>query len=213
MQPKIDYSRQKTAPRSSPDTGGPGDGNSGDRPLKKKRTAYTLPKKINALFSYFLLAQCGFFRPADCAASENDVKRGTFGPWLADRYHLIRLYFAYPEFRKKDKLKSKKGRFHAQEEDLYLRFLYRRQVLKLPVSQNWLIREFKKIMKRDKPKDWGKYRYSNRWVSQFCIRFYICSRAMTNKKTFSVLERLPEIRKISPLFDLLSALYVRKTTI
>ena len=107
------------------------------KPRAETRRAYKLSQKINAILTYFLFAHLGYFKAAACAVIECNIKsKGTFDPWLANREHLIKMYFTYPRFRNKKKIRIKRGRFHAQEEMLYMRFLYRRKVLKLPVSQH-----------------------------------------------------------------------------
>ena len=123
------------------------------------------------------------------------VAKGTFDPWLANRDEIVSLYLTYPQFRRKKKIVIGKGKYPLQEQKLYLKFLYRRQALKLPASREWLCNQFMKILETDQPDGWGTFMRSEGWVSGFCKRFRICDRAMTNKKTSSVLERLPEIRK------------------
>jgi hypothetical protein len=165
------------------------------KPKVAKRTAWTLADKVRAIVFYFTLVQQLYLRPGAIAAHSLGVPKGTFDPWLADKEELLSLYLTYPGYRKKKRIVVTSGKFAEQEQELYLAFLYRRKILKLPVSQNWLRSQFRKILAESEPEGWDTFRYSRGWVCRFCIRFRICDRAMTNKKTSSVLERLPEIRK------------------
>ena len=144
---------------------------------------------------YFLLLQQGYIQPGLVTAHKLGIPKGTFDPWLSDRERLVQTYLTYPSLRKKKKIRfTRHGKFRKEEEKLYLAFVYRRSVLKLPVSRCWLDSEFSKILQLNQPKGWEEFKYSNGWATGFCLRWRICSRAMTNKKTESVLERLPDIR-------------------
>jgi hypothetical protein len=165
-------------------------------PKPKKRRAYKLKQKLYAILFYFILAGQGFIKPGAVTAHKLGIPKGTFDPWLADRDYLFRVYLTYPFLRKSKRISvSSKGKYHEEEQELYLKFCYRRAVLKLPVSQEWLIGQFRKILTQKKPDGWDTYQYSDGWVCGFCVRFAICSRAMTNKKDQSILERLPDIRR------------------
>ena len=167
-----------------------------DTPAPKRRVRYSLSQKIRAILLHFMLLSDGYLQPGAVTSHSLNVPKGTFDKWLAGRQGLLQLYLTYPCLRRKKKICiAPRGQFHEAEEALYLKFVYRRSVLKLPVSQEWLKDEFKIILTEQKPEGWENFCYSPGWVTGFCVRFSICDRAMTNKKSHSVLERLPIIRQ------------------
>jgi len=166
------------------------------KPPKQTRKAYTLTDKVRAILLYFVMLNACFLTPGKCAAVHLNIKKGTIDNWIAAKESILYRYLTYPNLRHKKRIRICRGKFHAEELLLYSRFVHRRKVLKLPVSQNWLSLEFKKIVQDKKPDGYEDFKYSNHWVCGFCIRFLICSRAMTNKKDKSVEERLPDIRRL-----------------
>jgi hypothetical protein len=81
------------------------------------------------------------------------------------------------------------------EDELFTRFVYRREVRGLKVSGRWLKKTFKEIVACTKPPGYENYRYSNRWLHRFQRRYDISSQTRSNRKHLPVFERLPEIRK------------------
>jgi hypothetical protein len=76
---------------------------------------------------------------------------------------------------------------------LYLAFIYRRRYQALRVTRTWLKRNFKHIRQQQGHNVDGYYP-SEGWCCRFCKRWEITSQARTNKKKFSIEERLSTIQ-------------------
>ena len=79
------------------------------------------------------------------------------------------------------------------EKILYSKFAWRRLVLGLPADSYFLRSEFLQILNKLHPGH--KFKFSKGWVFRFCLRFPITSQVSTEKKAFSVEERLEKIEK------------------
>ena len=80
------------------------------------------------------------------------------------------------------------------EDELFLKFVYRREVSNLKVSGKWLKREMRKLVRHHRPRGWEHYSYSNGWLSRFCIRYNISSQMRSNKKHLDIAHRIPAIQ-------------------
>lgn len=88
----------------------------------------------------------------------------------------------------------KTGRWHEAEVRLYVKFIYRRRFQALRVSRHWLRRNFK-FCRAELGHNVDGWLPSEGWCTRFCRRFQITSQCRTNKKKFSLEERLPKIRQ------------------
>ena len=76
------------------------------------------------------------------------------------------------------------------EDELYIRFLYRRTALGYPCNHYWLMTEFEKILKEVEPEGYDKNRkYMTGWAVGFCIRFRITTQAKSNIKALDQVDR------------------------
>ena len=84
-------------------------------------------------------------------------------------------------------------RWPEAEFELYMAFIYRRRYQALRVTRSWLKRNFKRIrnLQGDNVDGWFP---SPGWCNRFCKRWEITSQCRTNKKKFSIEERLPQIQ-------------------
>ena len=79
------------------------------------------------------------------------------------------------------------------EYELYVAFIYHRRYQALRVTRTWLKRNFKHISQQQGHNVDGWYP-SEGWCCRVCKRWEITSQARTNKKKFSIEERLPAIQ-------------------
>ena len=66
---------------------------------------------------------------------------------------------------------TRKPDFPDCEDELYVRFLFRRLALGYPCNHFWLISEFKKILVEASPPEYKGKKYSKGWVVRFCMRY------------------------------------------
>ena len=81
------------------------------------------------------------------------------------------------------------------EDELYIRFLFRRTALGYPTNHYWLMDEFAKILKETKPRGWNDFKCSYGWAVRFCKRYSISTQAKTNSKAQDLVEREEAIKK------------------
>ena len=80
------------------------------------------------------------------------------------------------------------------EDELYIRFIFRRTALGYPCNHFWLITEFKKVMTEADPPTWNGAYMSKKWAVNFCVRFNISTQAKNNIKETDQVDRLQAIR-------------------
>jgi hypothetical protein len=103
-----------------------------------------------------------------------------------------------PECRAKMRLRNvvtaDRSFFPAQQDQLFEKFLYRRRARGQEVDYEWLKTQMEVILKRDKPKGFQDFKYSNGWVSSFVNRYDISCQVQTEKKPFSNALRNPVLQ-------------------
>ena len=80
------------------------------------------------------------------------------------------------------------------EDELYVRFIFRRTALGYPCNHFWLITEFKKILTEASPANWNGGFMSKKWAVNFCVRFNISTQAKNNIKETDQVDRLHAIQ-------------------
>lgn len=86
------------------------------------------------------------------------------------------------------------GKWHDAEDQLYIKFIYRRRFQALRVTRRWLRRTFK-LCRAELGHNVDGWFPSEGWCTRFCRRYDITSQCRTNKKKFSIEERLEKIRE------------------
>ena len=81
------------------------------------------------------------------------------------------------------------------EDELYIRFIFRRTALGYPCNHFWLISEFKKVLTETKPAIWDGKAMTKKWAVNFCHRFNITTQSKNNIKETDQVDRLEAIRK------------------
>jgi hypothetical protein len=95
---------------------------------------------------------------------------------------------------------TRKPDFPDCEDELYVRFLFRRLALGYPCNHFWLISEFKKILVEASPPEYKGKKYSKGWVVRFCVRYRITTQAKNNIKEVDQVDRAKAITgKKNPL--------------
>ena len=80
------------------------------------------------------------------------------------------------------------------ENELYVCFLWRRNILGLPVDGDWLKRQMKVLLRQYHPIDSSSFKYSEGWLNRFKQRYFISYQAKTMKKAQPIQVRLPMIK-------------------
>ena len=81
------------------------------------------------------------------------------------------------------------------EDELYIRFLYRRTALGYPCNHYWLMTEFEKILEEVAPEGYDRTRkYKAGWAVGFCVRFRITTQAKNNIKEHDQVDRVEAIK-------------------
>jgi hypothetical protein len=88
----------------------------------------------------------------------------------------------------------KSSKFPDCEDELYIRFLFRRTALGYPCNHFWLITEMKKILSETSPVTWDGVGLKQRWAVNFCRRFSITTQAKNNIKETDQVDRVEAIR-------------------
>jgi hypothetical protein len=88
---------------------------------------------------------------------------------------------------------QKFGEWHEEEVQLYIKFIYRRRYQGLRVTRKWLQRNFK-YTRAEAGHNVDGWFPSQGWCTRFCKRWEITSQCRTNKKKYSIEERLPKIQ-------------------
>lgn len=115
------------------------------------------------------------------------------GRWLRQADFIYEMANTRKMGGKKSYTPLKSGKWHDAEVRLYVKFIYRRRFQALRVTRHWLRRNFK-ICRAEMGHNVDGWFPSDGWCTRFCRRFEITSQCRTNKKKFSIEERLPKIR-------------------
>jgi hypothetical protein len=90
--------------------------------------------------------------------------------------------------------KKRKGKYPIQEKKLFNIFCERREE-GYRCHRRWFQARMKLLLRKDQPVEFEKFKCSNFWFEGFKVRYQVSLRAANNKKSKSVEQRLPQIRK------------------
>ena len=90
-------------------------------------------------------------------------------------------------------MKKRAGYFAAQEAALFKKFKLRR-IQGLAIDGEWFKTEMKLLVQESDHPRKDQFKGSDHWLSKFCRRNGLSSQRKTNKKSKSILERLPKIK-------------------
>ena len=90
-------------------------------------------------------------------------------------------------------MKKRVGYFAAQEAALFKKFKLRR-IQGLAIDGEWFKTEMKILVQESDNPLKDQFKGSDQWLSKFCRRNGLSSQRKTNKKSKSILERLPKIK-------------------
>jgi hypothetical protein len=91
-------------------------------------------------------------------------------------------------------VKIKRAWYSKEEDELYVRFIYEREIRGLTVDEWWLQDEMLDILEEIKPEGWQDFKCSAGWLQGFKTRYKISEQMRNNKKHLPIIERLPVIR-------------------
>ena len=161
---------------------------------RKRRHRPTWRQKREILTKVTELNARGCHNSQSLVAREEAIPLSTLNDWWRDRYAIYNRAAAHGVGSKRA-LYPSTGRYPYEETLLYMRFLYRRLILRLPVSYSWLQRHMRRLVAKYSPTDCKGFTGSNGWVTGFCKRWRITRQCMTNKHKLSLEDRLGVIRR------------------
>jgi hypothetical protein len=163
-----------------------------------RRFAYTFRQKRDYILDVQrLLAEWGageFYakKAREVIARRSGVSPSNLAKWVKDKEFI----FACARTRRlggKKRFRPSDAKWPYAELQLYVRFIYRRRYQALRVTKSWLRTTFKDI-RHNLGEDVRQWYPSSGWCSRFCKRWEITSQCRTNKKKFSIEERLDKIQ-------------------
>ena len=132
-------------------------------------------------------------RARSLVSHRSGVSISNLDKWVRGR-EIIFACARTPRLGGKCRIRPPMPQFPEAEIMLYFRFIYRRRYQALRVTRRWLCINFKDI-RLNLGHDVDGWYPSNGWCSRFCKRWSITSQCRTNKKKFSIEERLPVIQE------------------
>ena len=165
-----------------------------------KRCRYTNGQKAASLDYYFDL-----LKDPTCRNPYIVATKWIFGAiWLKRKGHLSKWLRACGTVRDAiqhgggEKARRngavKPSKFPDCEDELYIRFIFRRTALGYPCNHFWLITEFKKVLTETAPDNWDGHAMTTSWAVKFCVRFNITTQARNNIKETDQVDRVRAIR-------------------
>ena len=162
---------------------------------RQKRHRPTINFKCEVLVELKELEEAGAPFPVQLMlAVRPDLSRSCLYRWVQDQESI---FIAQARGHGSRRNVMTKGRqwFPASELMVYYRFVWRRKVRGLKVSDEWVQREMLSILKEFQPEGWRLLSCSRGWLGGFKKRYHISSQVRTNKKAVSIHEKLPRIKK------------------
>ena len=86
--------------------------------------------------------------------------------WSSNRQELFR-WQLLGHGSKRNVLRVTKAHYQRETDILYMRFVFRRNILGLKTSDKWLMMHMKKVLAEHMPLDWYKFTSSNGWLYNF----------------------------------------------
>ena len=120
-------------------------------------------------------------------------KRGYLNKWM-HKCGEIRQQVAAGRGDKHRSGKVPKQDYPDCEDELYVRFLFRRTALGFPCNHYWLRSEFKAILDEAADEGCDGKHYSTGWAVRFCVRFSITTQAKNNIKAHDQVDREEAIK-------------------
>jgi hypothetical protein len=161
-------------------------------PLKRKRRrkSYSLKEKAIAVQQVEQQLKDGLSDYAYEYAAQIGITAGTLSKWRHKAWLFLELC-KDPSLRKTEKLIQRDPKFRQAADELYQRFSFRRHVYGIGADGYWLKYQMQSIVKELQPKGWADFKCSNGWLYCFVKRYNISSQMKTDKKSVSVVSRLP----------------------
>ena len=170
----------------------------------KTRTSYSNAQKNRGLTRYFELESDPL-----CATPHKQTCIELWGPlWENRKGYLSKWLDAAGKIRG-DVFKGLKGAaaagrsvgsgrpaaFAAEDDELYVRVLFRRMEHGYPVNHFWLQMEFGSILEESKPNGYRDFKCSPGWAVRFCVRYRLSTQAANNIKAHDQVDRADAIRQ------------------
>jgi hypothetical protein len=177
------------------------------RPLPKKlfRRSYTARQKLDVCCEVFEERASPDInkrvRAQVNVAERRGIAKGVLSKWLKVWIvFLVCVLAGQGGVKHVSHAGRRQGKFQGQEDELFAEFIYYREFKGRRIRGWWLRLRFFELLKRDQPKDWDIFNYSNGWLGGFQRRYGISSQLRSNKKHLSQSEKLERIRKFHRFF-------------
>jgi len=166
---------------------------------QKKRTTYKLDFKMEIITKYEKMLQEGA-KPNDAAnkiSEELEINSSNVFKWHGKKDQIqssIADLGRTNSKRRRNILSSRKAKYPECEEKLFQEFEQSREQGR-KINQLWFKLKFKAILIEKKPVDYENFKYSCRWIENFCDRYDITYRMKTNNKVTPIIHRVNRIQK------------------
>ena len=161
----------------------------------RKRHRYSFRRKRDVLVDLLQVttARGNAKRARDEVSARTGISTSNLEKWMKQQDKIFSIA-RIPVMAGKAKACVVSPRWPEAEMMLYLRFIYRRRYQAVRTKRSWLKRQMKECRRKlgDDVEGWHA---SEGWCSKFCKRWQITAQCRTNKKRFSIEERLPAIQE------------------
>lgn len=168
---------------------------------KKRRTQtrrrYSVKDKAKILIAAEYYLSFGIDKCIKEVATRFNITGNLLNRWWKKRF----LYLALESTKKAKTLALCKlklmanGKFQECGDELYMRFIFRRKLLGIPVDGYWLRSQMLSIVAEKQPPEWKKFKACTGWLYGWAQRYAVSSQVKTDKKSVSWEVRLPLLQQ------------------
>ena len=167
--------------------------NAARKPVKH-RTSYTVSFRCRILDQLIALEASGVLFPQKVLLTlHHGLSKASISEWSKRRLQLLRARSeGLGPVRKLQT--GTKVQYPLIENELYMIFLWRRDILGLSVDGKWLQKQMLTLLRDFEPAGWRTFKCSTGWLGGFKVRYRISYQCRTVKKYQTIISRLPKIK-------------------